>query len=191
MRRALHLRLLRGPLLLAGILITAGVAALWTTHSLGKAATQAHEQATRQYNQATRQVMQARTDEGSLRATVERYEALARTGVVGPEDRLGWLEALDAARTAHDIATIRYEIQPQQAVDDDAPEGLRWMESRMRLELGLRHAEALLHLLDSLRAVNSAVVVPERCTLTRASTHDGLDGRCELRWLTLQATDAS
>ncbi|MBT0962680.1 hypothetical protein [Denitromonas iodatirespirans] len=187
MIRTQDLRLLRWPLLLAAILIATGATAVWLAQVRAEAAERAHAGARQHYTAANTRLLQARTDEHTLRDALARYDALARQGVIGPERRLDWVETLDAARRRQGIDTISYEILPQQPVDKDAGERLRWMESRMRLTLQVRHAGVLLGLLDALREVDSALVLPHACRLARRADGAGLDGECELRWLTLQA----
>lgn len=185
MIRGQDMRLLRWPLLLATALIALGGAAVWYAQSESRLATRAHELAQQRHSLANRQLLQARTDEHSLRDTLARYETLARRGLIGPEHRLDWVEMLDATRRQLGIDVISYEILPQRKLDKDAQGALLWMESRMRLTLRVRHADVLLSLLDQLRRVDTALVLPMSCDLSRRADSTDLDGACELRWLTL------
>ncbi|MFV0663858.1 hypothetical protein [Denitromonas sp.] len=187
MIRTQDLRVLRWPLLLAVALLGLGAAAVWLAHTRFESATRQHQHVRQQHNQANQRLLQARTDEHTVRQTIARYDALARQGLIGPEQRLDWVETLDAARRRHGIDTISYEIQPQRRIDASDTGALPWMESRMRLSLQVRHAEVLLRLLDDLRSVDTAIVLADSCRLTRRADQAGLDGECELRWLTLQA----
>ncbi|KAA3651761.1 MAG: hypothetical protein DWQ11_13230 [Proteobacteria bacterium] len=186
MIRAQDLHVLRWPLLLAITLLALGATAVWLAHAQSTAAATQHERIRQQHNQANQRLLQARTDEHAVRQTIDRYDALVRQGLIGPEHRLEWVETLDAARRRHGIDTISYEIQPQRRIEADTPSALPWMESRMRLSLQVRHSEVLLRLLDDLRRVSTAIVRTDSCRLTRRADQAGLDGECELRWLTLQ-----
>lgn len=186
MIRAQDLRVLRWPLLLAVTLTGLGGGAVWLAHTRFDAATRQHEHVRQQHTQANQRLLQARTDEHAVRQTIARYDALARQGLIGPENRLDWVETLDAARRRHGIDTISYEILPQRRIDANDTGALPWMESRMRLSLQVRHAEVLLRLLDDLRRVGTAIVHADSCRLTRRADQAGLDGECDLRWLTLQ-----
>lgn len=187
MIRRQDLHLLRWPLLLAVALIAFGGAAVWLAQIRADAATRAHEVAQQQYRAANARLQRARTDEHTVRDAIARYDVLARQGLIGPERRLEWVETLDAARRRQGIDSISYEILPQQPLDTPAGQSLQWMESRMRLTLQVRHAGVLLGLLDALHEVDSALVLPQACRMARRTDGAGLDGECELRWLTLHA----
>lgn len=187
MIRAQDVRLLRWPLLMAAFLIAGAAAAVWLAQTRADMADRAHAVAQQQYTAANARLQQARADEDAVRDAIARYDTLARRGLIGPERRLDWVETLDAARRRLGIDTISYEILPQQPVAKDARPALQWMESRMRLTLQVRHAGVLLNLLDALRAVDSALVLPHTCRVARRADGTGLDGECELRWLTLHA----
>ncbi len=183
------LSLLRWQLLLAIILVAAGAAAVIS-------ASQASEQARAQLARARQDNVRASTDlqrahlqEGAVRDAIAQYKALVEDGLIGPERRLNWVEALDAARKRHRVDTVSYEILPQRPLDSNAVANadLTWMESRMRLSMHLRHGKALLDILDELQSIRSAIVQPRSCRLERApETSPGVNADCELRWLTLR-----
>ncbi|MCB1960020.1 MAG: hypothetical protein KDE68_05790 [Rhodocyclaceae bacterium] len=193
MKPLARLALLRGPIAAAIALIALGGAAVWYAYADHARAELAHRLASQNAQRAAQALQRARRDETRLRDTIERYAALADKGLIGPERRLDWVEALDAARQRHGVAQISYEILPQRRLDGDAPaQPLEWVESRMRLRMTVKHAEVVLRVLDDLAALPSAIVQPQRCRLAReSSASPALSVDCEIRWLSLRPEAAS
>lgn len=181
------LTLLRWPILLSIVLAATGSAALWYAKN-NSDITQARLMRAQNDNQRlTAELRRAHLQEGETRDTIARFESLKRSGLIGPERRLAWVETLDAARQRLRIDSVSYEILPQRRLDEKDSGELAWMESRMRLSMRMRHGGVLLDMLDDLQAVRSAIVQPRSCRLRRSSgTHTGIEADCELRWLTLR-----
>ena len=185
------LTLLRWPIAAAAVLVALGASAVWFAQDRYTRAERDHRQATQAQQRAAQALQRARHDQGALRHAIARYSALAGNGLIGPEHRLSWVEALDAARQRHGVAQISYEILPQRRLNADAaPQPLEWMESRMRLHMTVKHSEVVLRMLDDLRAIPSAIVQPQRCRLTRESA-TALSVDCDVNWLTLRPESAS
>jgi len=179
---------LRWQLLLAVCLLGLAAAALYAADVTRSNAEHQLRRAENAQRQASSRLLTAREQEDDVRAAIDEYAGLVETRLIGPEQRLNWVERLDAARERLKINTMRYEILPQHRLDNSPQRSLNWMESRMRLSMEVPHGQALLALIDALVATPSAVVQPWSCDLRRgASEREPLYARCELRWLTVQA----
>lgn len=178
---------LRWPIVLAIVLAASGTAALIYARR-DSDITQARLQRAQNDNQrSTAELRRAHLQEGEIRDTIAQFDTLRRTGLIGPERRLAWVETLDAARQRLKIDAVSYEILPQRRLDESTTTELAWMESRMRLSMRMRHGGVLLDMLDDLASVRSAIVQPRSCHLRRASApNTGIEADCELRWLTLR-----
>ncbi len=130
----------------------------------------------------------AQQDEPEIRRALAQYEALRKRGVIGPERRLEWAEALTRERAQRKLSQLDFELAPQHVLSTATPE-LPLRASTMTLRAQLWHEGDLLRLLADLRGIRSATVLPRRCTLDRG-TDAAADGTavsavCELDWITL------
>jgi len=188
MNSAQIFKLLRWPIALAILLTALGTTALFYTNRHNETAKAQLNRARNDHQRTSAELRRAHLQEGDVRDAVAQFESLRRSGLIGPERRLNWVEALDATRQRLRIEAVTYEILPQRRLDERATGELTWMESRMRLSMRMRHAGVLLDMLDALQSVRSAIVQPRSCRLRRAvAPHTGIEADCELRWLTLRA----
>lgn len=181
------LALLRWSIVGAVLLASLGAITVVLAQREYATAVEAREHGAARHAQAMRELQRALQDEDEVRSAIARYNSLSQSGLIGTEQRLAWVETLDAARLSLGVERIAYDILPQRRMSADGPpKALEWMESRMRLNLRVRHTGVLLGVLDALQGVPSAIVQPERCRVAYADdAASGLSAECELRWLTL------
>ena len=182
------LALLKWPIVGAVLLASLGAVTVVMAQREYAAAVDAHQRAAERHAQAMRELQRAQQNEDAVRSAIARYDSLSQSGLIGAEHRLAWIETLDAARVSLGVERIAYDILPQRRMSSEgSPQALEWMESRMRLNLRVRHAGVLLGVLEALQGVSSAIVRPERCRVAWAEdAASGLSAECELRWLTLR-----
>ena len=141
----------------------------------------------------------ARIEEQELRDKIVRFQALKSRGVIGPEQRLDWVETIARINTARRIFKLDYDFAPQRPVDASilpggaAGGGFEIMASQMRLQIQLLHEGELLAFLAELRDTVQALVQVRSCAIeriTRDSTERGsnaqLKAECTLEWITLR-----
>lgn len=188
MNGAQLLSTLRWQIVLAACLIGLGAAALYAADATRSSAESRLREAENAQRRASNRLLTARTQEDEVRAAIDEYARLVDTRLIGPEQRLNWVERLDTARERLRIESMRYEILPQRRLDNSPARSLNWMESRMRLDMEVPHGVALLELIHTLMETPSAVVQPWNCDVQRgAAPVAPLRVRCDLRWLTIQA----
>lgn len=142
-----------------------------------------------------------------LTAHYPAFAALGRQGVVGPEQRLNWIETLGRAGPELGLPRLEYEIGRRQALQADY--GLdyqlghgsghiayRLYKSELRLSLGLLHEADLLRLFDYLDRHARGHYTVRACRLQRpagaiqiAPEAVNLTADCRLEWLTLNLPD--
>ena len=156
LRDELH-RAARPAALLLGILF--GAALLIGAATAYRASEeQALDQARRQHAAALAKVQSVASERQDIALYQPRFEALQGRGLLGQENRLGWIEALRAIQVNRKLVSASYEVAPQQQVALSAPFELgdyRLKGSRMRVELGLVHELDLFHFIDDMRAAGS------------------------------------
>lgn len=137
------------------------------------------------------------TEQQDLIQYSEQFAQLQASGLVGDENRLGWIEAVRRIQASRKLLSATYDIEPQQALvtSGTAPAGrLHLRGSRMHLELGLVHEGDLFAFLDDLRG--AGMYSAQNCRIKRndipadAVGLPRLTAACTLVWLTLGAAPA-
>lgn len=181
-----HLRQgLLGPALL--LLVCTVVWGATTVYGARATATLQAEQQSLAGLEAERNELTERRE--ARRRFAQLYQELSANGVVGPEQRLAWIQATrDAGRDLH-LPYLRYTASPQRPFE--AP----WLVpgvtapvlvSQMDLQLGLVHELDLFRLLERLREAPGLLQV-ESCSLEMLSADSApqadkanLTGSCQL-----------
>lgn len=136
---------------------------------------------------------------GQERETVthylQAYRHLEKTGFVGTEQRLNWVESLREANAKAGLFGVDYQLTAQEPfpyVAKDNPVGDRVKHSRMRLSFGVLHEGDLIRLLRALSAQQPGLFALNSCSLDRAGRQGApvprqanLTAECELSWLTI------
>ena len=127
------------------------------------------------------------------------YRQLAASGIVGPDQRLQWVQALRNSTANLGLPYLRYSTGPQEVFE--APYLMAGLSapvfnSPMDLQLGLVHEVDLLRLLDKL-AESPGLFHVRSCTLERLerssppeSNQANLTGSCELAWFSIPAVSS-
>lgn len=189
---------LQGALiLLAGCLLIAG-AAVWGSIHLEKQTTTAHRTALMAQQGADNTLIRARSEEQQLRAMIGRFQVLTARNIIGPEQRLDWVETLGRIKAARRISRIDYDFAPQRPVTADIlpagmATGFQLMTSQMHLTLHLLHEGDLLGFIDDLRQTAPALIQIRSCSIDHTSqsaverpANDLLTAACILEWITVK-----
>ena len=123
----------------------------------------------------------------------DAYEELRRSGTVGPEQRVNWLDALRAAnRTARTLG-VDYQINQQgpSPVKIDTA-SYKLVQTSMKLNIKLLQEEDLLAFLRALDAQHPGLYLIQDCKLNRLGNpafsvrfEPKLAAECDLIWLSL------
>ena len=183
------------PMLALAIALTASFAMVaFSSTYLSRSENQYREQST-----ALREARIRYQRSGQERETVEHYlqayRQLEKTGFVGTEQRLNWVESLREANAKAGPFGVDYQLTAQEPfpyVAKDNPVGDRVKHSRMRLSFGVLHEGDLIRLLRALSAQQPGLFALNSCSLDRAGRQGApvprqanLTAECELSWLTI------
>jgi len=123
------------------------------------------------------------------------YRALQAQGLVGPEQRLDWIEGLRAANKQAGLFGVSYQIEARKAfsaIGQGNPVSQYLHQSQMKLSLGLVHEGDLLRFLQMLEAQQAGVYFLTGCSIDRPPSLDApaprqpnLTASCDLSWLTI------
>lgn len=173
---ASDLKRLRLPMAACVALALAGVACylaaddyLQETKKLG-AATSA------QRAEVQTRLASANEEEREIKANLQQYQALAARGIVGEEKRLDWIDAITAIKNERRLFNIGYSIEPQNELDYPgfAPGGgVKFVVSRVKIEIQLLHEEDLLNFIDDLARRGRSYLSVRSCDIQRAERGSG------------------
>jgi hypothetical protein len=183
------------PLLALAIAVAASFAMVSFSSNL-------HSTSEKQYRDQLTGLQEARIRyqrSGKERETVmhylEAYRQLEKSGFVGAEQRLNWVEGLRAASAQAGLPGVDYQLTAQEPFPytaKDNPVGDRVKHSRMRLSFGVLHEGDLMRLLRALAAQQPGLFALNGCSLDRAGRQGApvprqanLTAECELSWITI------
>jgi hypothetical protein len=141
----------------------------------------------------------AETEKEEIRQYQPQFVELRRRGLVGPERRLDWVEAIRQIQEQRRLLPLTYEIEVQQPyrLETTLPTGeYALLGSRMALHMDLLHELDLLNFLSDLRLAGTFAV--QDCVIRRAAgaapvagvLSPTLNADCTLNWLTLTPVPA-
>lgn len=142
----------------------------------------------------------AETEKEEIRLYQPQFVELRRRGLVGPERRLDWVEAIRQIQEQRRLLPLTYEIEVQQPyrLETALPTGdYALLGSRMALHMDLLHELDLLNFLSDLRLAGTFAV--QDCVIRRAAAAASpaagvlaptLNADCTLNWLTLTPSAA-
>ena len=196
-RRA-ELRPLIGPgaAALAALVVLAAVA--WFGSDWLASRENAYRQARAELSRAASQYRNASDDQAVYEQYASRFRTLQQRGLIGAEQRLSWVEALQGVNQELKLPVLQYEIAQQERVGlagvpfDVAH--LRLRRSKMTLRFDALHEGDVLQLLQSLADSGAGMMEVEQCGF-RSMREAGalqidppganLGVECRLSWYTL------
>lgn len=135
----------------------------------------------------------AETEKEEIRLYQPQFIELRRKGLVGPERRLDWVEAIRQIQEQRRLLPLTYEIEVQQPyrLETALPTGdYALLGSRMALHMDLLHELDLLNFLSDLRqtgtfAVQDCIIRRTAAASAAGALAPALSADCTLNWLTL------
>jgi len=151
-----------------------------------------------QLREARLRIQNAGEEKEMIRQYLGSYQQLARSGFVGDEQRINWLDSLRLANQEARIFGVEYDIGAQKpytyAAEFD-PGKLLLQESLMHLRFQLLHGEDLPRFFDALRRNSGGYFTVDQCVLRRTRPIDSvrtvtvqpnLSAECDVRWITVR-----
>jgi hypothetical protein len=118
----------------------------------------------------------ATEEEREIKANLQQYQSLAARGIVGEEKRLDWVDTLTAIKNERRLFNISYSIEPQKNLDYPGftpGVGVKFVYSRVAIEMPLLHEEDLLNFIDDLTKRSKAYLSARNCDVHRAERGSG------------------
>lgn len=184
-RTVRDLRKLSGPLGILLTLLAIAVGIVMWSWSVRQTAYQDRFSAEARYHEAVGRLRKVGVEEQEIKEKSALFQQLARSGVVGEEKRLEWVELLQRLRHDLRLPALSYEFSPQSSLGAASDSGYVFFRSASRIQLTLLHEEDLLRFLNLARQEARALLLVRDCTLSRLPTSEGmLSAECELDWIT-------
>ena len=167
---------------------------LYFAHQGKESAEHARLAATTQRGEVEERLQRMRSEEIEIRRDSLLFYQLQERGVIGEEQRLDWVELLEAIRDTRRLLDLRYEIAPQRPLEAGAAGDFVFSVSSMKVQMKLLHEEDLTRLLSDLRRQAKALIRIKGCNVERlpptvaerAGDWANLQADCEIDWLTLR-----
>lgn len=187
---------LRGALLIFLIVISVSATIAVSAYFYRAAMQQEFTGAQARFNSISSQYLQVDEQETLIRKYYPQVLNLYKQGLIGPEQRLGWLESLQRISDNLEIPGLRYQIDSQQPDKQDWPFSTGPFEihsSNMVLDLEMMHEVDLLRLIDRLAAVGDGYFSLSDCEISRRSTSvsvstdsPNVTASCNLQWYSIK-----
>ena len=152
---------------------------------------------------AKRRYSDARRDRALYKEYLDSYLQYQNQGIIGAEQRLSWIEQLEAINKGLKLSSLRYEISPQAPAEVAGlklPRDIKINTSIMKLTAGLLHEGDALHLLNELKNRAKGLFAVRHCDLTsRIGQTEDIRYRpnasyvgmaCELEWYTIEVVSS-
>jgi hypothetical protein len=189
------LQTLSKPLIVLALVAAVGAAAVAYTAGMVKRAKSDVSAQEGALIEARNRVQQSGQEKGIIERNVEPYRQLERAGIVGEEQRIGWIDALRAANREADLYGVEYEVgsqQPYSFMSEVNAGALTVHQSIMKVRLGLLHEGDLFRFFEALAAQKVGRFAVNHCNLKRLSVdlsvpvnQPTLHAECELAWITI------
>lgn len=181
---------LRLSLAAALAMAAVGAACAWIADGYAGSARRELAQARAQRAEYEQKLRQVRQEENEIKAKSALYADWRARGIIGPEQRLDWVEMIRDIRAQRQLLDIQYEFAPQQPLGPPSG-GYGFRSSSMKLQMKLLHEGDLLNFVRDLRREAHAYVRVRSCNLTRlprggAGETALLQADCTLEWITIE-----
>ena len=127
-----------------------------------------------------------------------RYLGLVKNNVVGEENRLNWIETIQATANARGMSSVKYNLNSQSQVVDTTgqhkSQGLEIYRSDMTLDITMQHEGDLFFMLNALENKAKGLFVVDKCNIDKSRQSAGnntknMRAHCELAWYTFKSAE--
>ena len=187
---------LRKPLILLGVAILIATSLILIGFEYEKVQEEGYQKSLSTLRSTHRLYRNIVNDIDLLEQYRNLYNGYRKSGLVGKERRLSWVESLEATNQVLRLPKLAYNLEPQE--DFDRPKyikrrGVLVKSSTMDLTLGLLHEADLFTLLEGLRLSIKNLFTVDSCSLSRQRSLEeslntkkaNLQAKCRIRWVTI------
>jgi len=188
------LQALRNPLLVLLVVLVAGAAAIYYSNRLKVESGQQLARQQALHNEARTRLQKSGDEKNVIVRYRDEFRQLERSGVIGEEQRINWLDGLRLANQQADLFGVDYQIRTQRPYPYAAqlnPGQLVLNQSVMQIRFRLLHEEDLMRFFSALARQGGGIFTIDKCSLQRLDTRGviryqpNVTAECELSWITI------
>ena len=189
------LQALRTPLLVfAGVALLCALAVYYSGRLMIAARQQLAQQQV-QLKEARTRLHKSGEEKDIIVRYIDGFRQLERSGFVGEEQRINWLDGLRVANQQADLFGVDYQIgaqRPYAFASEFNPGALALNQSIMRVRFRLLHEGDLERFLAALARQGNGIFTVDQCALRRIDTRGviryqpNVNAECDLSWLTIR-----
>ena len=186
------IKLRRHALLVIFLLLAAGALGYWSEQGVQQANAE-RASVESQLQKIDQRLRQAHSEEQDIKERTRFFMSIEKSGIIGAENRLEWIELLRDLQHQLRLPGMNYEFGPQLALEKIDGATFVYHSSHLRIQLRLLHEEDLLNFLEQLQHRAKAMVLVRSCRLSRpaASNETGaalaqLSAECDMEWVSLR-----
>ena len=189
------LQALKNPLIVVAAVALLGALAVYYSSRLMIAGRQQLAQQQDQLKDARTRLQKSGHEKDIIVRYLDGFRQLERTGFVGDEQRINWLDGLRLANQQADLFGVDYQIEAQRPfayAAEFSPGPLALSQSVMRVRFRLLHEGDLDRFLDSLARQGAGIFAVDQCQLRRIDTRGviryqpNVTADCNLSWITVR-----
>jgi hypothetical protein len=187
------LQALRNPLLMLAGAVLIGALAVYYSGRLMVAARQQLAQQQTQFKDARTRLQKSGDEKDIIVRYIGGFRQLERTGFVGDEQRINWLDGLRLANLQADLFGVDYQIGAQRPYAFSAefnPGPIALNQSVMRVRFRLLHEGDLDRFFEALARQGTGIFTVDQCQMRRIDTRGviryqpNINAECDLSWIT-------
>jgi hypothetical protein len=189
------LQALKAPLLVLLIVLLAGAGAIYYSDRLTKETRQQLVQKEKELKDARTRLQKSGDERDVIVRYLDGYRQLEKSGIIGEEQRINWLDGLRLANQQADLFGVDYQIGTQTSYPYSAsynPGQIALSQSVMKLQFRLLHEADLMRFLGALSRQGGGFFTVDQCNLRRIDTRGviryqpNIRADCELAWVTVK-----
>ena len=123
------------------------------------------------------------------------YKSLLKNNIVGEENRLNWLETIQATANARGMSSVKYNVTSQRLLEDKTRQhkvlGLKVYRSNMIIDMKMAHEGDLFAILNSLKDKAKGLFTVDKCSIEHfektSKSSENMSAHCELGWYTIKS----
>lgn len=187
---------LKTAFLILLVVLSISVMGVWWSAVTRAQANAAREQQHRANDAVKHKLARSNTEKQLIEQHRDAYQALIARGVVGPENRLAWLEAVQQANRAANLYGLDYSLEPRSEVQVPGI-GVPLGQTVMKIRMQMLVEDDLTRFIDALQQRNPGLFRVRTCRIARTGDAEPqplnrpmLETECELLWFTIDANGA-
>jgi hypothetical protein len=180
--------------MLAGAMLIGALAVYYSGRLMVAARQQLAQQQT-QFKDARTRLQKSGDEKDIIVRYIGGFRQLERTGFVGDEQRINWLDGLRLANLQADLFGVDYQIGAQRPYAFSAefnPGPIALNQSVMRVRFRLLHEGDLDRFFEALARQGTGIFTVDQCQLRRIDTggviryQPNVSAECDLSWITVK-----